>query len=972
MKLVSEKEFEDFIETKFIKNGFIKGNPKDYNKTFVIDEKLFWEFLENSQEKEILQLQKKFNYKELVYLKIDNFIKKNGILKLLRKGINIEGIHLKFMYEIPEPSSAKITKENYKKNRLSITRQIHTEAGQIPDIVIFLNGLPIITMELKKITKNQTVKDAIIQYKKRDIKDKLYNFARCIVHFAVDDDEIYMTTKLNKKDTFFLPFNKGNNNSKGNPANPNGYKTSYLWEDILGKDSLLEIIQDFVILEDENKNISLSKKNIIFPRYHQLDVVRKVIQDISKNGVGKSYLIQHSAGSGKSKSIIWSAYKLVKVYKEDEKPIFDSVIIVTDRKILDEQLREEAIGFNSSQNIVAPAFSSKELKEHLANNKKIIITTIQKFPFIVDELVDYSNKNFAIIIDEAHNSQDGSNHENLNIALGKEEFKELDTDSILEKIAENTKLKRNASYLAFTATPKNSTLTKFGVDNKKPFHVYSMKQAIEEGFILDVLQNYTTYNSFYEIIKTIDDNPVIKDKKAIKRMKQLVESHPKVISQKVDIIIEHFMENVIKAKKLKNKAKGMVVTENIETTIRYYQAIKQKLESLNNPFKVVIAFSGKINVDGVEYSEESLNGFKSKDIKKRFDSDEYRLLVVANKFLTGFDQPKLCSMYVDKKLQDILCVQTFSRLNRIAPKLNKKLQDLFILDFKNSVESVKASFEPYYKSTELESKIDISEFNELKALLDNANVYTKEDVQNFIEEYLKNSKNEQDYIYFIDIVGEKFNKLEEDSKKDFKIKAKQFVKTYSRIKSILEAVNIEWEKLFRFLLLLIPKLKIQNGYESDEDILKFIDLNTYALQMGSSNEKIELSDKKGILEPENMNPRGVHNKEDEKEIYLDEIIEEFNEMWFSKFEDITIEESKTILIKSVEKIKKHKDFEIKYKNNNDTYTRDFIFAEICYDVIYEDRRKDKLDRILYKNYVQDDFFKNSFINTTKRFIEFSI
>ena len=970
MNLVNEKEFEDLIESELINNGFIKGNPKDYNKNFVIDEKLFWEFLEDSQEKELYQLQKKSNYKQLVYTKIDNFIKNNGILKLLRNGIKIDGVHLKFMYEIPDPSSAKITKENYKKNRLSITRQISTELGQIPDITIFLNGLPIITIELKKLTKNQSIKDAIIQYKQRDIKDKLYNFARCIVHFAVDEDEIYMTTKLNKKDTFFLPFNKGNNDSKGNPPNPNGYKTSYLWEDVLKKDSLLEIIQDFVILEDENKNIALSKKNIIFPRYHQLDVVRKVTQDISKNGVGKSYLIQHSAGSGKSKSIIWSAYKLVKIYKEDEKPIFDSVIIVTDRKILDEQLREEAIGFNSSQNIVAPAFSSKELKEHLANNKKIIITTIQKFPFIVDELGDYSNKNFAIIIDEAHNSQDGSNHENLNMALGKEEIQEFDTDSILEKMVENARLKKNASYLAFTATPKNSTLTKFGI-NKKPFHHYSMKQAIEEGFILDVLQNYTTYSSFYEIIKTIDDNPEVDSNKTIKKIKSLVETHPEVIAQKVDIIIEHFMENVFKPKKLKNKAKGMVVTENIETAIKYYQAIIQKLQTLNNPFKVVIAFSGKKEINGIEYSEESLNGFRSKDIKKRFDDDEYRLLIVANKFLTGFDQPKLCTMYVDKKLQDVLCVQTFSRLNRIAPKLNKKTEDLFILDFRNSVESVKASFEPYYKVTELKSEIDIDKLYELKQLLDEAMIYRYEDIENFIEEYVKNPKAERNYIYFVDIAVDRFNKLEEKIKKDFKIKAKQFVKTYSRIRFILENTNLEWEKLFRYLLVLIPKLNVKSIDESDEDILKLIDLNTYALQKKVSNAKIELADEKGLLEPENMNPRGAYGV-DKNKTPLDEIVEEFNKKWFIELENMTPEESKNILIKSVEKIKNHKDFETKYKNNNDVYSKDSIFEEICYDIIYQDRRTDELNKLLYKNFTQDTLFQNSFINTTKRLIELSI
>jgi len=542
-----------------------------------------------------------------------------------------------------------------------------------------INGLPIITMELKNHWTGQNARyHGIKQYKEdRDPREPLLNFARCIVHFAVDTDEAFMTTKLEGDKTFFLPFNKGNNFGAGNEVNPNGHKTSYIWEEIFSKNSLANIIQHFVRQDGET---------LYFPRYHQLDVVRKLINDVSQNGVGKTYLIQHSAGSGKSNSITWSAYQLIEAYPNSvdvkgnkglDYPLFDSVIIVTDRKILDKQLRDNVKSFSEQKNIVAPAYSSSELKSNLENGKKIILTTIQKFPFIVDGIADLSEKRFAVIIDEAHSSQSGSAHGKMNEAMGKKDYdEELDAQDLVLEIMRSRKMKGNASYLAFTATPKNSTLEKFGTKQAdgtfKPFHLYSMKQAIEEGFILDVLSNYTTYRSYYEIAKSIEDNPLFDTKKAQKKLRSFVEKNPSTIATKVEIILDHFIEKIVKTKKLKSKAKGMVVTANIETAIVYFQAINKKLEELGNPFKAVIAFSGKKEVNGIEYTEDEINGFASKDISDKFDSDEYKLLVVANKFLTGFDQPKLCAMYVDKKLQGVLAVQALSRLNRAAPKYGKK------------------------------------------------------------------------------------------------------------------------------------------------------------------------------------------------------------------------------------------------------------------------------------------------------------
>ena len=590
----NEEALESCIESSLLEQGFYKGENKDFNKDYAIDEKRFWDFLQSSQADELEKLKKDPQYKLKIIQRLDKMIKKYGILKILKKGLDVDDAHFKFFFIAPLASSGEELQKRFASNVFSVTRQV-TFSKTNPllelDMVLFINGLPIITMELKNHWTGQNARyHGIKQYKEdRDPKEPLLNFARCIVHFAVDTDEAFMTTKLNGDKTFFLPFNKGNNFGAGNEVNPNGHKTSYIWEEIFSKNSLANIIQHFVRLDGET---------LYFPRYHQLDVVRKLINDVSQNGVGKTYLIQHSAGSGKSNSITWSAYQLIEAYPISENvqgskgldyPLFDSVIIVTDRKLLDKQLRDNVKSFSEQKNIVAPAYSSSELKSNLENGKKIILTTIQKFPFIVDGIADLSEKRFAVIIDEAHSSQSGTAHGKMNEAMGKKEFdEELDAQDLVLEIMKNRKMKGNASYLAFTATPKNSTLEKFGTKQTdgtfKPFHLYSMKQAIEEGFILDVLSNYTTYRSYYEIEKSIEDNPLFDTKKAQKKLRSFVEKNPSTIATKVEIILDHFIEKVVKAKKLKGKAKGMVVTANIETAIVYFQAINKKLEELGEKY----------------------------------------------------------------------------------------------------------------------------------------------------------------------------------------------------------------------------------------------------------------------------------------------------------------------------------------------------------------------------------------------------
>ncbi|TLS96676.1 type I restriction endonuclease subunit R [Aliarcobacter cibarius] len=975
----NEEALESCIESSLLEQGFYKGENKDFNKEYAIDEKRFWDFLETTQADELEKLKRDPQYKLKIIQRLDKMIKKYGILKILKKGFDVDDAHFKFFFIAPLASSGEELQKRFASNQFSVTRQV-TFSKTNPllelDMVLFINGLPIITMELKNHWTGQNARyHGIKQYKEdRDPKEPLLNFARCIVHFAVDTDEAFMTTKLDGDKTFFLPFNKGNNFGAGNEVNPNGHKTSYIWEEIFNKNSLANIIQHFVRLDGET---------LYFPRYHQLDVVRKLINDVSQNGVGKTYLIQHSAGSGKSNSITWSAYQLIEAYPSFENvqgskgldyPLFDSVIIVTDRKLLDKQLRDNVKSFSEQKNIVAPAYSSSELKSNLENGKKIILTTIQKFPFIVDGIADLSEKRFAVIIDEAHSSQSGTAHGKMNEAMGKKEFdEELDAQDLVLEVMKNRKMKGNASYLAFTATPKNTTLEKFGTKQEdgtfKPFHLYSMKQAIEEGFILDVLSNYTTYRSYYEIEKSIEDNPLFDTKKAQKKLRSFVEKNPSTIATKVEIILDHFIEKVVKAKKLKGKAKGMVVTANIETAIVYFQAINKKLEELGKPFKAIIAFSGKKEIGGIEYTEDDMNGFASKNISEKFDSDEYKLLVVANKFLTGFDQPKLCAMYVDKKLQGVLAVQALSRLNRAAPKYAKKTEDLFVLDFFNKTEDIKASFDPFYTSTTLSEATDINVLHELKSTLDDLGVYESSEVDEFFEKYFK-GVDASKLSPIIDISAQRFNielELKDEEKADYKIKAKQFVKIYGQMSSIMPYEIVAWEKLFWFLKFLIPKMIIKDKDQDKlDELLNSVDLSTYGLERVKLGISIPLDENATQLDPQNSNPRGAHTNSEKDE--LDKIINSFNERWFSGWAE-TPQESREKILHIIKKVKQHKDFETKYQNNQDSHTRKIALDNIIKEVMNTNRKKE-LD--LYKLYANEDEFKVGISNSIERILSYGI
>ena len=997
---LGEKLVSELVPLAIGNLGYEIGHTANFDKTYAIDARFFWRFLETTQREELEKLKRTGpDWQRKVLERFDRIVKKNGLLHILKKGLSIDDAHFDMMYPAPLASSSESVHKNFASNIFSIMRQVtYSTVNPLEeiDVVLFINGVPFATLELKNPWTGQTARfHGQKQYREdRDTSQPLFNFARCLVHMAVDTDEVYMTTKLDGKNTFFLPFNKGNNGGAGNPTNPSGHKTAYLWEEVLTRESVAGIIQHFMRLDGKPTD-RLDKRTLFFPRYHQLDVVRKLIDHAGEYGVGHTYLIQHSAGSGKSNSITWAAYQLIEAYPDApttkgarglDRPLFDSVIVVTDRRLLDKQLRENIKEFSEVKNIVAPAYRSSELKEALESGKKVIITTIQKFPFIIDGIADLSDKRFAVIIDEAHSSQSGSAHDNMNRAMGNAD---PDIDDAQEKIIEamtSRKMRGNASYFAFTATPKNTTLEKFGQQQPdgsfKPFHLYTMKQAIEEGFILDVLANYTTYKSYYEIQKSIEDNPLFDTKKAQKKLRAFVERNPSTIQVKAEIMLEHFIQNVVNGKKLHGKARGMIVTQNIEMAIRYYKAISKLLDQYGNPFKALVAFSGTKKVDGIDYTETEMNGFfddKTRDYFNGLGQDghpimqngqsvenTYRLLVVANKYLTGFDQPKLAAMYVDKKLQGVMCVQALSRLNRSAPKLGKKTEDLFVLDFFNSVDDVKNAFDDFYTSTTLSGATDVNVLHELKEALDEVGVYEAQEVEEFVTLYFSNAGAEK-LSPIIDKAAQRFNEelgLEDADKADFKIKAKQFVKIYGQMASIMPFDVVEWEKLFWFLKFLVPKLIVidPSAIQIDE-LLESVDLSSYGLERTTLNHSIGLDDSETSIDPQNPNPRGAHGGDEERDP-LDAIIDNFNDRWFQGW-GATPAEQRVKFVSVAESVKAHPDFEVKYKNNADKQNREIAINKIFEDVILNNRRND-LD--LYKLLSSDAAAKAAMLQSIRQMI----
>lgn len=998
----NEAALEAHIENALAKDGYSIGNPADFDPEFAIDRKLFWDFLEATQPQELAKLKDRPNWQRLVLERLSKKIKKDSVLAVLKKGLDIDDAHFTLFYRLPYNDLNPEVIAGFEANCFSVTRQVHysnADTFKSVDMVLFLNGLSIATLELKNPWTGQSIHNAIKQYRAdRDPKETLFGFGRCLVHFAVDPDEASMTTQLAGNDTNFLPFNKGFNFGKGNPPNPNGHKTAYLWQDILLRQSLANIIEQFAkFTVEKDKKTGKEKKLLVFPRYQQLDVVRQILADAKNLGIGQTYLIQHSAGSGKSNSITWLAYQLVELYNPTgTKNVFDSVVVVTDRRVLDTQIKDNIKLFSETKNIVAHCESAVELRYNLELGKKVIITTVQKFPFIVDGIDDLADRNFAVIIDEAHSSQSGMSADKLNASLGTSdnagdgnnglEYSDADeSDDVQDKILvamKGRKMSKNASYFAFTATPKPATLEKFGrqaTDGKfYPFHLYSMKQAIEEKFILDVLENYTTYKSYYEVQKSVQDNPLFDTAKAQKKLKAFVEASPETISVKAKIMVDHFLNSVWQTKKLKGKAKAMIVTRNIACAIRYFFVVRDALKEANAPFKALVAFSGEKTLDGIKYTEDSINGIPARDLPEAFEKDDYKILVVANKYLTGFDEPLLHTMYVDKKLQGVLAVQALSRLNRCAWKWNK--QDTFVLDFYNSVDDIKTAFDPFYTSTTLSEPTDVNVLHDLKDKLGDFGQYEWSEVEYFNQRYFGNAEHDE-LSAIIDKVAARFDgdpaelkhltkealdKREAD-KIDFKIKAKQFVKIYAQVACIIPFDNVSWEMLHWFLKFLIPKLKVKDPDQDKlDELLNSVDLSTYGLERSKVNEQIGLDASEAELDPQNPNLRSYQPGGEQKDP-LDEIIRAFNERHFAGWE-ATPEEQRVKFINIAKHVMNHQDFKAQVEGNPDAQGRELALHHLISNAVMIERKRE-LD--LYKKYASDPDFKRAFDATITRLVAMS-
>ena len=884
----TEKGFETLIVNWLVdQNGYQQGTNEDYNKEYAIDETRLFRFLNDTQPKEMAKLGvNQSDQKKRQFLnRLSGEITRRGIIDVLRNGIKAYPADLILFYFTPTENNEQ-AKRLFDKNIFSVTRQLRyaIDASKLAlDLCLFINGLPVITIELKNHFTGQTTADAVEQYKKdRNPRELLFSFKRCIVHFAVDDQTIQFCTKLCGKASWFLPFNKGYRDGAGNPPNPEGIMTDYLWKDILTKTKLSRIIENYVqVVVEENPETRKKSVKQIWPRYHQLDCVEKLLADVRQYGVGKRYLIQHSAGSGKSNSIAWLAHQLIGL-ERDGRPMIDSVIVVTDRRILDKQIRDTIKQFMQVKNTVVWAQHSGDLKKAIQDGKRIIVTTVEKFPYISQEIgQEHINHTFAIIIDEAHSGQSGRNAANMNLALsGLASDSELDNEDKINAMVEGRKLVKTASYFAFTATPKNKTEEVFGTPYEedgqikhRPFHVYTMKQAIQEGFILDVLKNYVTIDSWYKIAKKVEDDPMFDKKRAQKKLRSFVEGNPDVIAKKAAMMVDHFHEQIIARKKLGGQSRAMVVTASIPRCIETYYAITKCLADRHSPYKAIIAFSGECSYHGQEppLTSAAMNGFPDAKIPQEFKKDPYRLLVVADMFQTGFDEPLLQTMYVDKPLSDIAAVQTLSRLNRAAPGKD----EVYVLDFANKAETIEKAFSRFYRTTILSGETDPNKLYDLISLMEGYQVYDHSDVEKVVDLFL--SGGERDRLDpLLDSCVVLYDQLETEDQIQFKSAAKAFVRTYGFLGAILPYGNAAWEKLSIFLNLLIPKLPSPQNDDLSEGILAAVDLDSYRNEAREA-VAIRLEDEDAEIAPVPTGKVG-HIVEPEMDP-LSHIISEFNDMF---------------------------------------------------------------------------------------------
>lgn len=990
--------------------GWICGSPSDYDKEFCLDLAQLAAFLQATQPetaKALPSLADDSPARRELLTRISSEIDKRGTVDVLRDGISHRQHNIEFYFPTPSLGNPKAA-ELFDANRFSVTRQLRysrANTGFALDIALFVNGLPVATFELKNSLTKQTVHDAVRQYQNdRDPREKLFAKGRCLTHFALDDSEAMFCTHLQGKKSVFLPFNKGVDDGAGNPPNPDGIKTDYLWREVLARRSFADILENYA---------QQNKQHSIWPRYHQIDVVRRLLADARNNGVGEKYLIQHSAGSGKSFSIAWLAHRLIDLRHED-KPMFDTIIVVTDRVILDRQINQTIKQFTQVRATVGHADRSGDLRRFIAEGKKIVITTIQKFPFILEEIGDeHRGRNFAIIIDEAHSSQGGRTAAAMGRALagrgvgGADEAggskidradigdnsdidrnqdggldensddKHSDTSDLaptfedqINDIMDARKPLTNASYFAFTATPKNKTLEIFGKSAPQPdgkirhlpFHSYTMKQAIQEGFILDVLANYTPLESYYRLAKVVSNDPEYDAKKAQKKLRRYVEGHEHAIRLKAEIMVDHFAEQVLNARKIGGKARAMVVTDGVERAIKYYHAISDYLKSTNSRCQAIIAFSGEHTYGSQQVTEASLNGFPSSQIAKKIQDDPYRILVCADKFQTGYDEPLLHTMYVDKTLSGVKAVQTLSRLNRAHPQKS----DVFVLDFMNDTDTIKEAFEPYYRATVLAEETDPNKLHDLQADLDKSEVYLPEEIDKLVKRYLEGSEQDRPQLDpLLDTCVERYrHDLGEDAQVDFKGKAKAFVRTYEFLASVLPYSNEDWEKRAIFLRFLVPKLPAPQEDDLSQGILQAIDMDSYRVERRTAM-KLALPDEHGEIAPVPTEAGGA--KPEAEMERLSQIIADFNNLFGNiVWEDQDrVHETLTVYIPSqVAKDEKYANARQHSDRQNAQVEHNRALEKVMTSMMEDESQLFKLftDNETFKAWLQETVFKATYDN----------
>jgi type I restriction enzyme, R subunit len=971
----SEKGLETLIVDHMTSKdgGWLAGNPNDYEREYGVDLVQLSAFLQATQPQvlESLDLGDDSPTRRKFLSRLQGEVTKRGVIEVLRNGVKHGPHHIDLFYGTPSTGNPKAI-ERYAANRFTVTRQLRYSRDETQlalDLGLFINGLPTATFELKNNLTKQTFEDAVEQYKRdRDPRELLFQFGRCLAHFALDDQEVRFCTELKGKHSWFLPFNRGWRDGAGNPPNADGIKTDYLWKQILTPAGLTDILENYAqVVTETNPKTGKKRSRQIFPRYHQLDVVRRLLADAAANGTGQRYLIQHSAGSGKSNSIAWLAHQLISL-EQAGASLFDSVIVVTDRVILDEQIRDTIKQFAQVSATVGHAERSGDLRTFLAGGKKIIITTVQKFPFILEDIgSEHRQRRFAVLIDEAHSSQGGRTTAAMSTALS--EVGESDVDDTVEdqinRIMTARKMLPNASYFAFTATPKNKTLEIFGepyqADGKtkhRPFHSYTMKQAIEEGFILDVLKSYTPVNSYYKLVKTIEGDPEFDVRRANKKLRYYVESNDHAIRLKAEIMVDHFHEQVIAVTKIGGQARAMVVTGSIQRCLQYFHAIQAYLRERKSPYQAIVAFSGKPVYNGQQVTEAALNAFPSNQIADKIQEDPYRFLVCADKFQTGYDEPLLHTMYVDKALSGIKAVQTLSRLNRAHPKK----YDVFILDFMNDTDTIQAAFSDYYRTTVLSDETDPNKLHDLESDLDGAEVYTKTDVDSFVELYLHSAERERlDPILDACVAVYKEN-LDEDGQVEFKGKAKAFVRTYGFLSSILPYSNASWEMLSIFLNFLIPKLPAPKEEDLARGLLETIDMDSYRVEKRAAM-RIALADEDAEIGPVPTTGGGLRPEPEMDR--LSKIIQTFNEQ-FGNIEWDDGDRVRRLITEEIpSKVAADKAYQNAQKNNDKQNARiehDKALARVMTSVLKDDTQlfKQFSDNASFRRWLAETVFEQTY------------